>query len=156
MIGITVGRSTKTNALFIYNPITKQYYEPDMYKFDLSCHPCTKFPSQIHYDGGLHAELYHHSLTKNTPELYLLGMPLKTPINKYDGNNYTTDIVVSTPIHYLEGNTMPYQYLIQIHDGSTFTKSLTKMDVIADSPINKTRVAPNPSLPVVDSLPAWL
>ena len=28
-IGIAVGRSTKTNALSVYNPITKQYYEPD-------------------------------------------------------------------------------------------------------------------------------
>ena len=28
MIGIAVGRSTKTNALSVYNPITKHYYEP--------------------------------------------------------------------------------------------------------------------------------
>ena len=29
MIGIVVGRSTRTNALSVYNPITKQYYKPD-------------------------------------------------------------------------------------------------------------------------------
>ena len=61
MIGIAVGRSTKTNALSIYNPITKQYYEPDTYKFDPSRLPCTEFPAQIHYDGGLHANIYRHS-----------------------------------------------------------------------------------------------
>ena len=32
MIGITVRRSTKINALSIYNPITKQYYDPDTKK----------------------------------------------------------------------------------------------------------------------------
>ena len=36
MIGIAVGRSTKTNALSIYNPTTKQYYKPDTYKFNPS------------------------------------------------------------------------------------------------------------------------
>ena len=61
MIGIAVGRSTKTNALSVYNPVTKQYYEPDTYKFDPSCLPCTEFPSRINYDGGLHADLYRQS-----------------------------------------------------------------------------------------------
>ena len=63
MIGIAVGQSTKTNALSIYNPITKQYYEPDTYKFYPSRLPCTEFPSQIHYDGGLYADLYHQITT---------------------------------------------------------------------------------------------
>ena len=31
MIGIAVGHSTKTNALSVYNPTTKQYYEPETY-----------------------------------------------------------------------------------------------------------------------------
>ena len=48
MIGIAVGRSTKTNALSVYNPTTKKYYEPDTYKFDPSRLPCNEFPSRIH------------------------------------------------------------------------------------------------------------
>ena len=44
MIGIAVGCSTKTNALSVYNPTTKKYYEPDTYKFDPSHLPCNKFP----------------------------------------------------------------------------------------------------------------
>ena len=67
VIGIVVGQSTKTNALSYYNPITKQYYDPDTYKFEPSRLPCTKFPSQIHFDGGLHADLYRQ-IHKNTPE----------------------------------------------------------------------------------------
>ena len=49
MQGIAVGCSTKTNALSVYNPIAKQYYEPDTYKFDPSRLPCNEFPSQIRY-----------------------------------------------------------------------------------------------------------
>jgi hypothetical protein len=57
IIGITIRQSTKTNALSIYNPITKQYYDPDTYKFDPSRLPCTDFPAQSHYDGDLHTDL---------------------------------------------------------------------------------------------------
>ena len=52
-----------------------------MYKFNPSRLPCTKLPSQIHYDGRLHADLYRHS-HKNTPEPYLPGMPLNITINE--------------------------------------------------------------------------
>ncbi len=34
MDGITVGRSPTSNALLVYNPQTKQYYEPDSYRLD--------------------------------------------------------------------------------------------------------------------------
>ena len=59
MIGIPVGRSTKTSTLSVYNPITKQYYEPETYKFDPSRLPRNKFLSCIHYDGGLVADHSH-------------------------------------------------------------------------------------------------
>ena len=65
-------------------------------------------------------------------------------------------IVSSIPIRDPYVNTVPYKYLLQLHDSSTFTNNLTKMYEIYNSPINKTRVAPNPYLPVVDYLPAWI
>jgi hypothetical protein len=34
MDGIAVGRSPTSNVLLVYNPQTKQYYEPDSYHFD--------------------------------------------------------------------------------------------------------------------------
>ena len=82
-------------------------------------------------------------------------MPLKIQSNE-DNDNYTTDIVSSIPIRDQSGNTVPCKYLLQLHDDSTFIKTLTEMDTIVDYPINKTRVDPNPSLPVIESLPAWL
>ena len=155
MIGIAVGQSTKTNALSVYNPITNQYYEPDMYKFDPSTSPAPS-PSHISTMMGNYTLTSTATAKKNTPETYPPGMPLKIPSNKDDDNNYTTSVVSSIPIRDLLGITVPCQYLLQIHDGSTFTKILTKMNAITNFPINKTRVAPNPSLPVVESLPAWL
>ena len=114
MIGISVGRSTKTNALSVYNPITKKYYDPDTYKFDLSRLPCTNFPSHIHYDRGFLAGLYHHS-HKNTLEPYLPSMPLKIPSNdNYNDDNYTTAIVLSIPIPDPSRNTVPCQYLLKM------------------------------------------
>ena len=155
MIGIAVVRSNKTNALSFYNPITNQYYNTDTYKSDPYRLPCTDFPSQIHYDGGLHADLYRH-IHKNTPDPYPPSIPLKIPSNKDNNNNYTTATVSSIPIRDLPGNTVTCKYLLHLHDVYTFTKTLTKMDAIADSPINKTRFAPNPYLLVINSLPAWL
>ena len=154
MIGIAVGRSTKTNALSVYNPVTNQYYEPDTYKFDPSRLPCTEFPSRINYDGGLRAELYRHS-HRNVPEPYPPGTPFK--IMAADGNDdeCTTAIVSSILIRDGKGNALPGQYLLQLSDGTTTTKTLAEMDKIADSLANKTSTTLNPSLPVVDSLPAW-
>ena len=155
MIGIAVVRSTKTNDLSFYNPITNQYYDTDTYKSDPYRLPCTDFPSQIHYDGGLHADLYRH-INKNTPDPYPPSMPLKIPSNEENNNNYTTATALFIPIRDPSGNIVTCQYILQIYDGSIFTKTLTEMDVIANSPIKKTRVAPNPYLPVIVSLPAWL
>ena len=64
MIGIAVGRSTKTNALWVYNPTTKTYYKPDTYKFDLSRCLSNEWLDKIQYDGGLYINLYrdvHHN-----------------------------------------------------------------------------------------------
>ena len=62
----------------------------------------------------------------------------------------------SIPICDGGGNNVPRQYLLQIHDGTTTTKTLVEMDGITDFPAKKTSVALNLFLPLVDSLPAWL
>ena len=153
MIGISVARSTKTNALSVYNPTTKNYYKPDTYKFDPSCLPCNELPSCIHYNGGLMADLYRHR-HKNVPEPCPPGMTLKLPSHSNDSADYTPAIVSFIPICDPEGNTIPNQYLLQHHNGSTITKTLVKIDELVDSPINNTRSVPNPSHLLVDSLPA--
>ena len=144
MIGIAVGRSTTTNALTVYNPITKKYYEPETYKLDPSRSPCSEFPLQIHYHGGLYADLYRHS-HKNVPKPYPPGTPFKIPSPETDEEDFQTAIVASIPIRDHEGSHVPGRYLLQLHDGTTIPKTLSELDEIADSPANKTSVAPTPS-----------
>jgi len=52
MDGIAVGRSPTSNALLVYNPRTKRYYEPDSYRLDLYRLPSSVYP-YLTYDGGL-------------------------------------------------------------------------------------------------------
>ena len=56
MDGIIVGRSPTSNALLVYNPRTKQYYEPDSYCIDSYRLPGSVY-SDVKYDGGLFCSL---------------------------------------------------------------------------------------------------
>ncbi len=56
MDGIVISRCPTSNALLIYNPCNKQYYEPDSYCMDPYHLPCSAYPS-IKYDGGLFVSL---------------------------------------------------------------------------------------------------
>jgi hypothetical protein len=54
--GIAIGRSPTSNALLVYNPRTKRYYEPDSYRLDPYQLPSLVYPS-LKYDGGLFCSL---------------------------------------------------------------------------------------------------
>jgi hypothetical protein len=56
MDGIIIGHSPTSNALLVYNPCNKQYYEPDSYRLDPYCLSGLAYPS-IRYDGGLFCSL---------------------------------------------------------------------------------------------------
>ena len=82
MIGIAVGRSTKTNTLSIYSPATKQYYEPDTYKFDSAVSPAPSGPP-----GSTTTAIYMLTCTDTTtrtsqshilPALFSKSLPLTT------------------------------------------------------------------------------
>jgi hypothetical protein len=75
MDGIAVGRSPTSNALLVYNPWTKQYYEPDSYRFDSYRLPSLVYPS-LKYDGGLFCSLYWDD-NPSMEELYPPGMRIK-------------------------------------------------------------------------------
>ena len=151
-VGIAVGRSIKTNALRVYSPSTKNYYEPDTYLFDPSRRPSNEWPDKIQYDGGLYINLYRDSHRNKVPEPYPPGMPFKLASD--DGELVTT-LVSSIPIRTSDGNPVRDQYLLQKPDGSTVRKTLQEMDELADTPVNKC-IPVNSSLPLVTSLPVWL
>jgi hypothetical protein len=63
MDGIIFGRSSTSNALLVYNPRNKQYYEPDSYRIGSYCLPSMVY-HDIKYDGGLFCQLLRD---KNPP-----------------------------------------------------------------------------------------
>ena len=71
MDGVIIGRSPTSNALLVYNPRNKQYYEPDSYRIDSYRLPCSVY-CDLKYDGGLFCSLYRD---ENPPveELYPPG-----------------------------------------------------------------------------------
>ena len=54
--GIIVGRSSTSNAILVYNPRSRKYYEPDTYRIDPYRLPCSVY-SDVRYDGGLFCSL---------------------------------------------------------------------------------------------------
>ncbi len=59
MGGIAVGQSPTSNALLVYNPQTKKYYEPDSYRLDPYQLPSLVYPS-LTYNGSLFCLLYRY------------------------------------------------------------------------------------------------
>ncbi len=56
MDGIVVGCSPTSNALLVYNPQNKKFYEPDSYRID-SYHLLTLVFPNVKYNGGLFCSL---------------------------------------------------------------------------------------------------
>ena len=56
MDGIVIGRSPTSNALLVYNPRNKKYYEPNDYRIDPYRLPGSAYPT-LKYDGGLFVDL---------------------------------------------------------------------------------------------------
>lgn len=65
--GIAVGRDEQTNTILFYNPISKQYYRPAVYKLDKGRLPITCFPKSIRFHGGLTCGLVSNK-TNPAPE----------------------------------------------------------------------------------------
>ncbi len=112
MDGIIIGRSPTSNALLVYNPRNKQYYEPDSYRIDSYRLPGSVY-RDMKYDGGLFCSLYRND---NPPieELYppgtrveridpishmllagtVMDIPLTVDSSTYDSSNSTPSYTV--------------------------------------------------------------
>jgi hypothetical protein len=53
LAGIAIGRDDKANTIRFYNPLTKAYYSPPVFKLDEGRLPASHFPNQITFDGSL-------------------------------------------------------------------------------------------------------
>ena len=52
-IGIAVGRDDKANTILFYNPLSKQYYRPPVFKLDEGRLPVSCFPNSLRFEGGM-------------------------------------------------------------------------------------------------------
>jgi hypothetical protein len=52
MDGIAVGRDNQSNTIMFYNPITKKYYSPPIFKLDQSHLLVMLYPKHIRFNGG--------------------------------------------------------------------------------------------------------
>ena len=95
MDGIAVDCSPTSNALLVYNPRTKRYYEPDSYRFDPYRLPSSVYLS-LSYDGGLFYSLYRDD-NPSKKELH----PPGTRIKQLDPstNMLLAGTVMDIPLH---------------------------------------------------------
>eukprot|EP00804_Cyclotella_cryptica_P008738 CCRYP_018465-RC/>CCRYP_018465-RC protein AED:0.27 eAED:0.26 QI:0/-1/0/1/-1/0/1/0/969 len=80
LAGIAVGRDEKANTIKFYNPLTKAYYSPPVFKLDESRLPASHFPNRITFDGGLICGLQSRN-TDPAPEPFPPGTRVNVLIN---------------------------------------------------------------------------
>jgi hypothetical protein len=132
MDGIVIGCSPTSNALLVYNPHNKQYYEPDCY-----CINPYRLPSSVYqdikYDGGLFCTLL---CDDNPPmeEKYPPGTQVERvdPLTKMLVAGTVMDIPFSVDISAPDTD---LSYTILFCNGSTSLVPLSEMADIIPSPL---------------------
>ncbi|KAL7525865.1 hypothetical protein ACHAWF_001539, partial [Thalassiosira exigua] len=124
--GIIVGRSPTSNVVLVYNPRTKQYYEPDSYRIDPYRLPSSMYPS-ITYDGGLFCSL----LRDDNPQVEE-PYPPGTRVEDLDPSTRVlrAGTVMDIP---MDPNTSP-QYLIMFNNGTTRSVPASDMAALIPKP----------------------
>jgi hypothetical protein len=128
--GIAIGRSETSNAMVFYNPLTKQYYEPDTYKLDPSRLPSSVWPSQITYDGGMFADLYR-DCNPNVPEPVPPGT--RVLVCLHDTSTPSEGTITNIPLKTETGATDAESYMVLLDEGTSVLANLTELRHIAES-----------------------
>jgi hypothetical protein len=128
MDGIAIGRSPTLNAMLVYNPWTKQYYEPDSYRLDPYPLPSSVYPS-LNYDGGLFCSLFWDEHVP-VEELYPPGMQVEQldPVTNMLLAGTVMDIPLSTaPL----GSTL---YHVLCDNGTSASIPFAEMESLIPAP----------------------
>eukprot|EP00956_Cyclotella_meneghiniana_P012602 scaffold17913_cov36-Cyclotella_meneghiniana.AAC.1 len=80
LAGIAVGRDEKSNTIRFYNPLTRSYYSPPVFKLDEGRLPVSLFPTKITFDGGLICGLQSNN-TDPSPEPFPPGTRVNVLVN---------------------------------------------------------------------------
>ena len=139
MDGIVIGRSPTSNALLVYNPRNKKYYEPNDYRIDPYRLPGSAYPT-LKYDGGLFVNLLHddnpHFEEKYPPGTHVERMD---PVSNMLCLGTVMDIPFPLSSSLSSDNLTDLPYMILFDDGTTATVPLSKMaDLIPPPPLVST------------------
>ncbi len=133
MDGIVIGRSTTSNALLVYNPWNKQYYELDSYRLDSYRLPGSVY-SDMKYDGSLFCSL----LRDDNPQ-FEEKYPPGTRVERMDpeSNILLSGTVLDIPFPgdvFSSGNNHDRAYTILFDNGSSALIPLSQMSGLIPSP----------------------
>jgi hypothetical protein len=128
MDGIAIGHSPTSNALLVYNPRTKCYYEPDSYCLDPYRLPSSVYPS-LKYDGGLFCSLLCNK-NVSVEELY----PPGTRVERMDPdtNMLLAGTVMDIPLLTAPSGSTSYQVLF--NNGTLASIQLAEMASLIPAP----------------------
>ena len=119
MDGIAIGCSPTLNAMLMYSPWTKRYYEPDSYCLDPYQLPSLVYPT-LCYDGGLFCSLLQDE-NVHTKELY-------PPGTRVEWINPTTNMLLAGTMMDIPLSMTPsdsHSYQILFDNGTSASISLT-------------------------------
>ena len=125
--GMAIGRSDTSNAMVFYNPITRQYYEPDMYKLDPTRLPSSVWPNDIKYDGGLFACLYRDD-SPDIPEPFPPGS--RVVISTTTDGTSTIGTVSAIPLKTHTGHSATDACLVHLDNGSMTQAPIDSMTIL--------------------------
>jgi hypothetical protein len=150
--GIAIGHSPTSNALLVYNPRMKKYYEPDSYRLDPFCLPSLVYPS-LTYDGNLFCLLYRDD-NPFMEEKY----PPGTRVECIDTSTqmFLAGMVMDIPLHSDPTGLAMYQILFD--NGTSASIPLADMASLILRPLVVSGVGPHGTSPDNDSslLPPFL
>ena len=128
--GIVLGRSPTSNALLVYNPRNKSYYEPVDYTIDPHRIPGAMY-SEIKYDGGLFCSLKRDVTLSDQDEAYPPGTRVEhlDPVTKVTRSGTVMDIPMDPTVPDSEKT-----YLVRFDDASTLSVPMTDMPPLIPDP----------------------
>ena len=126
MDGIVIGRSPTSNALLVYNPRNKQYYEPDSYRIDSYRLPGSVY-RDVKYDGGLFCSLLRDD-NPAVEELY----PPGTRVERIDPASHMLLAGTVMDIPFPDGGAPSYTILFD--NGTTTSIPLDDMASVIPKP----------------------
>eukprot|EP00956_Cyclotella_meneghiniana_P038057 scaffold148302_cov51-Cyclotella_meneghiniana.AAC.2 len=142
--GIAVGRDEQTNTVTFYNPITRQYYRPAIFKLDEGRLPVTSFPKSLRFDGGLTCGLIRNR-SDPSPEPFPPGTRVTITRNNAPQKGtianvplpYVPSLVTNTPSDTPDDQST--QYVVALDNGTTTEVDFTELtEQLPHSPTDKT------------------